>query len=329
MGLAESPELLQHVGADVSAGTESGGLRQIQEHRGQQVVLVVQGHAAHEIRGILLLGEPARSFAAGAVARQHVHRRAPHPRILERVRMNGDEQIGALLPGDFHAPAQADVVITPPHQDRAHAALVLDLAAELFGDGEHHDLLPRALAADGAGILATVTGIDGDDQISELGGVAWRRAFDAFLQRLFGIALVVQIHHQAIAVLLVGLEKKAARAYGLAQIEYHAQIPVIALRITNASQQLTGILRPIDVALQSGITEIHHHPRRVVQHEQGVLQRTTHIEDDARAIRCRPHAHAVDGSLPGKASERDRRQDQGGYDAHCRDTVTTAVTINI
>jgi hypothetical protein len=133
---------------------------------------------------------------------------------------------------------------------RTSTGLVLDLSGELAGDGEHHVFLPRAPAPDGARVLAAVTGIDGDDQIPQLARRIRRRARDAFFQRLAGVALVVKIHHQAVTVLLVGFQQEAARAYGFVQIEHHAQIAIVARRVTDAIQQLVGIRRPIHVTFQ-------------------------------------------------------------------------------
>ncbi len=44
--------------------------------------------------------------------------------------------------------------------------LGVDLEREFAGDGEHHVFFARAVLADGARILAAMTGVDGDDEVA-------------------------------------------------------------------------------------------------------------------------------------------------------------------
>ena len=67
-------ERQQHALGRRHAGADVRGLRKIEQHGGERAVLVVERHAAHEVRRVLALGEPARRFAAGAALGEHVHR---------------------------------------------------------------------------------------------------------------------------------------------------------------------------------------------------------------------------------------------------------------
>ena len=86
--------------------------------------------------------------------------------IADRIRVHGDEHVGLR---DARAPdaiAQHEEVVAVAGEHGAHAGLGVDAVRERARDGEHHILFARAVAADRAGILPAVAGIDGDDDVA-------------------------------------------------------------------------------------------------------------------------------------------------------------------
>ena len=66
--LADLVELGEHAAGRVTARADGGVLRQVEQHRGEHVALVVQRDAADEV-GRVLAG-PASVFAASLLARR-------------------------------------------------------------------------------------------------------------------------------------------------------------------------------------------------------------------------------------------------------------------
>ncbi|MNZ51041.1 hypothetical protein D3C78_688460 [compost metagenome] len=89
--------------------------------------------------------------------------------------MDRDEQVGTLLAGDLGTLAQRDEVVAAAHQLGAKATLAVDLALKLAGNRQHHVLLAHTTRAEGARILAAVTGIDGDDDVALAARHRWQR----------------------------------------------------------------------------------------------------------------------------------------------------------
>ena len=171
-GLRTSPTRLswrRTCSAAVSLALKRSGLRQIEQHRSQQIALVLERHAADQVGGVLALGEPARGLVGGAALRQDVDGGAVDRAIADRIGVDGHEQIRLLRARAAHAVAQRHEVIAVAGEHRLHAGLGIHAALERARDGERHVLLARAVHADGAGILAAVTGVDGDDEIAGLG----------------------------------------------------------------------------------------------------------------------------------------------------------------
>ena len=164
--LADLIQLMQHVLGGRLARAQRGRLRQIEQHRGEHVALVLERDAADEVRCVLALGQPARGLVGRAALRQDVHRRAVDAAIADRIGVNRDEQIRLLRPGAPHPVAKRHEVISVARQHRPHSGLRIDPLRERARDGEHHVLLAGAVLADGARILAAVAGVDGDDEVA-------------------------------------------------------------------------------------------------------------------------------------------------------------------
>ncbi len=119
--LADLVQLAQHAFRRHLARAQRRGLRQVQQHRGKHIVLVVERYAADQVGGIFALGEPARGFVGGAALREDVHRGAVDAAVANRVRVNGDEQVRLLRAGPPHAIAQRHEVIAVAGEHGLHA----------------------------------------------------------------------------------------------------------------------------------------------------------------------------------------------------------------
>ncbi|MCY1449935.1 hypothetical protein D9M71_667080 [compost metagenome] len=153
--------------------------------------------------------------------------------------MDRDEQVGALLAGDLGTLAQRNEVIAGTRQFGAEAFLTVDLTLQLFGDRQHDVFFMLALGARGARVFATVTGVDGDDDVTL--AIGHRGQLDRRLRRGHrhrrrggdrrgrrrgdGVGLLVeQIDHQAVAVLRVGRQGEALGRHRLLEVNHHAQV---------------------------------------------------------------------------------------------------------
>ena len=74
--------------------------------------------------------------------------------------MNGYEQIGPLVTCDLHALSQTQIVIAGAYHQGPHARFFLYQGSQFAGDGQNDGLFVGALSAFGAGVFATVAGID-------------------------------------------------------------------------------------------------------------------------------------------------------------------------
>jgi hypothetical protein len=80
----------------------------------------------------------------------------------------GDEQVGAQRARLGGASLQGDEVVVVARQDRPQPGLGIDQGLQPARHGEGHLLLDEAAGAARAGVLAAMTGIDGDgDQAVE------------------------------------------------------------------------------------------------------------------------------------------------------------------
>ena len=216
------------------------------------------------------------------------------------VGVDGDENIGLHASCLGKTIAQTDVIIAGANQDRLHVGLAPHQLREFAGDGQGHVLLARAVApADGAGILATVTGVDGDD-IGAFRLARWRRWRSG---GFFSHAGVEQIDDQTVAIGSGRFEQKTLWLDISLQCQHHAQIVSItgdrhtrvacAVRIERHTMGLVGL---IDIHLQA---------RRITQQLRAMLDRTGEIEDQPGVVRCLPLADLVNRNC--------RRRRHGGH----------------
>ena len=241
--LADEIQLPQHVLRGHLAGPQRGRLRQIEEHGGEHVALVLERYAADQVRRVLALGEPARRFGGGAMLREDVHRGAVDAPVANRIRVDGDEQIRLARTGAAHAIAQRHEIIAVARQHRPHAGLRIDPPLERTGDGEHYVLFTRAVLADGAGILTAVARVDRNEEIARirprmlhldgrldralLGRLPVHRRWDIARRRLRAARGKLdtpadEVHHQPISRAAARAGAHALRPHRARQIEHDA-----------------------------------------------------------------------------------------------------------
>ncbi len=145
--------------------------------------------------------------------------------------MDGHEQVRLMATRLVHALPQADVVVTVANQHRTHAGFVPHQPGELAPDGEHHVLLTGAMPSVRAGVLPAVAGVNGDDDFPRAAGP--RR--DRRLGRA-AVSPMLQVNHETMAVVLIGLQQKALGPQLLLQVEHDPQILPIAGRAAHAGE---------------------------------------------------------------------------------------------
>ena len=201
MGFAQIPHGSKHRPGYFITGFHCGTLRQVQQHRSQHIVLVVQGDAAHQVRVVFAGGNPAGEFTAGPATGQDENRTTGNLRILECVRMDGYKQICAVFTCFLEAVPQRDVVITTANQHTAHTRLGINGFLKFFCDCEHNVFFTRPLPARGAGVFTSMTRVNGNHDIPVL-FLAIGELLDGAPAVFFGI----QVYHQAVAVTTGGFK---------------------------------------------------------------------------------------------------------------------------
>ena len=139
-------------------------LGQVQQHRRQGVVDLLQAHAADQIGGVFLVRQPARTLRRGAPQRQHIDRGPARALVFSRIGMNGNEHVRLVGPRLARTLRQRDEEIAVAHQVGLHARGRVDLSRQLARHGQGDVLLALAGRPDRARILATVASVDGNDQ---------------------------------------------------------------------------------------------------------------------------------------------------------------------
>ena len=81
--------------------------------------------------------------------------------------MNRHEQIGALVARDGRTLSQREVVVAFARQLAAITRRIVEQSLQFLRNGERDVFLLHFADADGAGVLAAVTGIDRDDEVAQ------------------------------------------------------------------------------------------------------------------------------------------------------------------
>ncbi len=122
--------------------------------------------------------------------------------------MNGDKEVGALLQAQMHAIHERHIAIRVAGHDQTHSGGAADQLGQGQADIQHHILFAGPLGADGARIMAAVTGIQADHNGSPCPGD--RLPTGGFYG---GCRERHQIQHQAMCGTSIGTQRKTAPAH--------------------------------------------------------------------------------------------------------------------
>src|SRR5690606_36024931 len=137
---------------------------QVEQHAGQHGVAISGRHrAADDVRGVFLVGQPARALRGRAAGREHEYARTLRRRAGPGVGVDGQEDVGTGGAGLARTLVERNEVVGIAGEVGLHARRGVDLARQFLGDGQGHVLLAGAAGATRTGVLATVAGVDGDD----------------------------------------------------------------------------------------------------------------------------------------------------------------------
>ena len=227
--------------------------------------------------------------------------------------MDGNEQVSAFLAGNLGALAQRNKVIAGAHQLGTEALFSIDLALQLLGDLQYHMLLVNLPRPDRTRVLATMAGVNGNDDVALTAG-QWRQfCRQGRRDRLGrctrryrgrhprrggsgrgGVGLAVeQVDNQAVAVLLVGREGKALGGNLSGQVNDDPERISVKLRRTQACHRCVFQRQRLEWFGQIGLIHIDDDAVRCRQGEYLVLNRARQVENQPRVIRCPPQPYAL------------------------------------
>ena len=216
--VADTIELAQHLVCRVAARADCRVLRQVEQHRGEHAVLVVERDAADQVSCVLALGQPAGGLVAGPSLRQDVHGGTANRAVDEGIGMDRYEHVGLVHPGAADPLAQRHEVIASARQHRAHPGLGIDALGQQSRHAQRDVLLTRAAATDRARVLAAVTGVHRDHEIA----LRARRVRRLHRQRP-RCGRGAEIDHQPVTVTFIGGREETLGLGLLREVEHDSQ----------------------------------------------------------------------------------------------------------
>ncbi len=318
MQRGDAPHVAQYLLPHVEAGTERSCHRQIKQHTSEHAVLVVEAditRTTDQVGAVFRVGQPARSLGGGATIGQGEHRGAKGCARRGRIGVNRNEQVGAFLAGDFRTLAQRDEVIAGAGQLSTETFFAVDLTLQFFGDLQHDVFLVLATRAGSARVFAAMPGIDSNHDVTlatgyrgqldrRLGRRHWhrrrgRRRLHRCPCRRWRAGrdsvsfLVIQIDHQAVAVLCIGRQGEAFRGYRLFQVDHNPKVGWRTLGRTHIAYRRVGGSH-IQWRGQCCAIDVDDQTIGCAQGEDTVLHGARQVENQPRVVRCAPQAHALD-----------------------------------
>jgi hypothetical protein len=167
--------------------------------------------------------------------------------------------------------------------------LRVDFVAQLARDGEHDVLLANAGAAARPWILATMAGVDRNDDIATAIGRRRGGAPNDGRCRL----TCDQVDDQAVAVGLVRREQKSLRLGRLVELEDDAQLAARAWPGAHRAHHAFGFGQP-ECARRDRARQIDDDAVGIGQCEDAMLHGRAELENDTRALGAGPDADVVD-----------------------------------
>ena len=233
-------DAVEHRSANAQAVVDLRRLRQVEHRFRQHGFAIVEIDPADQVGFVLTLREPARRGTRRAAIGQGENRRTARRRRRERIGVQRDEQVGLDAPGFLDPRIQGDVVVVVAGQHRAHSGLGIDEGLEPARDRQRDVLLEGAASPDRTGVLATMPGIDGDDDRTSR-----RCGFGCALYRLPSSACRRHPERRALPRAMPSADRAASMNTDRARHDGRSCLPVAA-RIT------AGSLRTSDRAPGAG-----------------------------------------------------------------------------
>ncbi|MNS72237.1 hypothetical protein D3C72_1056390 [compost metagenome] len=107
-----------------------------------------------------MLFQPAGHLTVGAAVGQHPNRSPVGAAVWRGVSVNRDQHVSALLPRHVRAPHHRDEVVAVARQHRFKLGIGIQQCLQAASDGDSYIFLFQAVRANGAWVLAAVTGIN-------------------------------------------------------------------------------------------------------------------------------------------------------------------------
>ena len=270
----------------------------------------MQRDAPHADRRVLAPGELHCGLVARAFQIQGVHRSAVRAWVVERIRVNRNEQVSPVFAGNGHAITMFHENVAVANQHGPHSGLGIDAPRQFFADGQN-DVFFLGSPADGARITAAMPGIYRDDDIPT-GPVRLRRPFD-WPQ----IARRLQINDQAITVLRIRTGRETARAHPLPEIQHNSQLAVRTHRAADRAHH-SGARGQLGQRLgQTAVFEIDNDAIRTAQGKNRVIDGLAEIQNNACFIVLGPDSDVFDRRRGICRRIQQQKQGYQGRSRHC------------
>ena len=220
-------------------------------------------------------------------------------------------------------PAQGQVVVAVAGQHGPDSRPFAKLGSQLASDGEGHVLFAGLLpAANGAGVLAPVAGVDRDHHVAQARRLRLRfsgHRSDAAPRGAGELSDPAEIEHQPVAAPAVRLEEEGPGPCGLVQIEDDAVNVLAALGVTNPDDAAVLAETVLELRPKGDVLEVEHHPVGPAEREQFVGDRSGEIEYHPGVAGRIEHPHSehgrggrgggrrrLDGQQQGRGEDEDR-----------------------
>ena len=213
--------------------------------------------------------------------------------------MDRDEHVGLLVAGPLDANAMRQEVISLTRQNGAHARFPVDSVLEPPRNCQRDILFARARSAQGAGIVAAMTGVDCHNDVATAGrgrslhnnwrrvdGRSFRRAHDCSVARH-------EIQNQPMAEIALRLNREHSRSRRRGQVNYQTQIRALCTCTQLFGESLTRRHRDLPFSNRADVmsTTTRSGFRSV---SDCVVGGAGQIEDNAGRIRTGPETYIPD-----------------------------------
>ncbi|MNY01470.1 hypothetical protein D3C86_1340020 [compost metagenome] len=323
MQLVDAADLAQHGLADLHAVVDLRGGGEVQQHARHLGILVAHIGPADQVGVVFLVGEPTGGRTGRTPLGQREHGRPARLGRQEGIGVDRHEQVGLHAPRLLHAHVQRHEEVRVARHHRAHIGLGVDLGAQPVRDLEHHVLLARAGRANGAGVLAAVTGVQGHGQQAAHLELAGRRHIglghrrrhrrrrgggrgrrlgphlrDSGRRRRGGgrqLVLVIELAHQRANRIFLGPGRRAGHALAACRRRVLGEAALLVLGIAHQLPERIGRIHRV---------EIEHEPVAVAadRGQREHLRRDVFLEVEHHPHHARPvlaHAHGLDIGVVG------------------------------